>query len=172
MIAVILKSRSSHYPDTKALFDYGYELEKASACSTVGTAMYGTNAAQVGAAAGTANNGSQIAAQTDEAAPVYHKWIADGNNWRFELADGTRLSNCFVTIDGVEYAFDTEGKMVTGWLTLGENWYFFGNSGAMIKSDWRQDGGYWFYLGTDGAMVRNAWIDNQYYVGADGVWIQ
>ena len=36
----------------------------------------------------------------------------------------------------------------------------------------RQDGDYWFYLGTDGAMVRNAWIDNQYYVGADGVWIQ
>ena len=172
MIAVILKSRSSHYPDTKALFDYGYELEKASACSAVGTTMYGTNAVQAGAATGTANNSSQTAVQPTEAAPVYHKWIADGSQWRFELTDGTRLSNCFVTIDGVEYAFDTNGIMVTGWLALGENWHFFGSSGAMIKSDWRQDGDYWFYLGTDGAMVRNAWIDNQYYVGADGVWIQ
>ena len=177
MIAVILKSRSSHYPDTKALLDYGYELEKAKACSAVGTAMHGTNAAQTNAAQtnpsnGAANNNSQAAAHPTETVPMYHKWIADGTQWRFELADGTRLSNCFVTIDGVEYAFDTNGIMVTGWLTLGENWHFFGNSGGMIKNDWRQDGDYWFYLGADGSMVRNAWIDNQYYVGADGVWIQ
>lgn len=172
MIAVVLKSRSTHYPDTKALLDYGYELEKASACSTVGTTMYGTGAAQTGAATGTEDHGSQTSTQPAETAAAYHKWIADGSQWRFELADGTRLSNCFVTIDGVEYAFDTNGVMVTGWLTLGENWHFFGSSGAMIKNGWRQDGDYWFYLGTDGAMVRNAWIDNQYYVGADGVWIQ
>lgn len=102
----------------------------------------------------------------------YHKWIADGPDWRFELADGTRLSNCFVTIDGKEYAFDMDGKMVTGWLTLGQNWYYFGDTGAMIRGDWRQDGGLWFYLGEDGAMMKNAWIDNQYYVGADGVWVE
>ena len=108
----------------------------------------------------------------EETATAYHKWIADGSAWRFELADGTRLSNCFVTIDGSEYAFDTEGKMVTGWLTLGTNWHYFGSTGAMIKNDWRQDAGLWFYLGENGAMVKNAWIDNQYYVGADGVWVQ
>ena len=62
--------------------------------------------------------------------------------------------------------------MVTGWLSLGENWHYFGSTGAMTKGDWRQDAGLWFYLGEDGAMVKNAWIDNQYYVGADGVWVQ
>lgn len=132
LIAVILKSKSTHYADTKALLDYGYSQDTS----------------------------------------AYHKWIADGSDWRFELADGTRLTNCFVTIDGKEYAFDTEGKMVTGWLTLGSNWHYFGSSGAMIKSGWRQDGDYWFYLGEDGAMVKNTWIDNQYYVGEDGVWVQ
>jgi len=142
MIAVILKSRSTHYADTKALLDYGYEA--------VGS--------------GTAQNG--------ETGAAHHKWIADGSTWRFELADGTRLSNCFVTIDGIEYAFDTEGKMVTGWLTLGQNWHYFGSTGAMVKSGWRQDAGLWFYLGENGAMMKNAWIDNQYYVGADGVWVQ
>ena len=159
MIAVILKSRSTHYTDTKALLDYGFALEKANACGGAETAK----------AAGTTT-----AAETTTAEPtaVYHKWIEDGSVWRFELADGTRLANCFVTIDGVDYAFDTEGKMVTGWLTLGENWHFFGNSGAMVKSGWRQDGDFWFYLGNEGAMLRNTWIDNQYYVGADGVWIQ
>ena len=143
MIAVILKSRSTHYTDTKALLDYGYKLETASA-------------PQVPAGDG----------------PSYHKWIADGDIWRFELADGTRLSNCFVVIDGVEYAFDTDGKMVTGWLMLGQNWHYFENSGAMSKLEWRKDGDYWFYLGSDGAMVRNTWIENQYYVGADGAWVE
>ena len=146
MIAVILKSRSTHYTDTKALLDYGYALEKAGVCGSV-----------------------SVSSSVSEA---NHKWIQDGAVWRFELADGTRLVNCFVTIDGVDYAFDTEGKMVTGWLALGDNWHYFGNNGGMIRADWRQDGDYWFYLGTEGAMVRNAWIDNQYYVGADGVWIR
>ena len=113
-----------------------------------------------------------LAEKTETFTTAYHKWIADGSVWYFELADGTRLANCFVTIDGKEYAFDKDGKMVTGWLTLGPNWHYFGNSGAMIKSDWRQDGGLWFYLGADGAMVKNAWIDDQYYVGADGVWVE
>ena len=172
MIAVILKSRSSHYPDTKALLDYGYELEKASACGSVGTVMYGTeNGANVQNTTTTANTANTMNVET-QSGTAFHKWIADGDVWRFELADGTRLSNCFVTIDGVEYAFDTEGKMVTGWLTLGQNWHFFGNSGGMIENAWRKDGDYWFYLGVDGAMLRNTWIDNQYYVGADGVWIE
>lgn len=143
MIAVILQSRSTHYADTKGLFDYGYALNDAG------------------------SGGS-----TAQTTTAYHKWIADGDVWRFELADGTRLSNCFVTIDGEEYAFDTEGKMVTGWLTLGTNWHYFGDNGAMVKSDWRQDDGLWFYLGDNGSMVKNTWIDNQYYVGEDGVWVQ
>lgn len=151
LIAVILKSQSTHYADTKALLDYGYALNAVGAMKTVipDTAS---------------SDGNQING--------IGRWIADGANWRFELSNGTRLSNCFVTINGKEYAFDTEGKMVTGWLTLGSNWHYFGSSGAMIKNGWRQDGTYWFYLGEDGAMVKNAWIDNQYYVGEDGVWVQ
>ncbi|MBQ5660242.1 MAG: hypothetical protein IIV18_02755 [Lachnospiraceae bacterium] len=77
-----------------------------------------------------------------------------------------------MTIDGMNYAFDTEGKMVTGWLSLGSNWHYFDSTGAMVKNEWKQDGNLWFYLGEQGAMARNAWIDDQYYVGADGVWVQ
>lgn len=132
LIAVILKSKTTHYTDTKALLDHGYS-KNPTAC---------------------------------------HKWIADGESWRFELADGTRLSDCFVVIDEKEYVFDTEGKMVTGWRMIGNDWHCFGSSGAMVKNAWRKDGEYWFYLGADGAMVKNAWIDQQYYVGADGIWVQ
>ncbi len=176
MVAVILKSRSTHYADTKALFDYGFSLSEEGILTQSGavvstqpgnTSSNGT--ATQNAGPGAASSGSPGAVQTTEA---YHKWIVDGSIWRFELADGTRLANCVVTIDGCEYAFDTEGKMVTGWLALGENWHYFGSSGAMVKKDWRQDNTLWFYLGEDGAVVKNAWIDNMYYVGADGVWVQ
>lgn len=176
MIAVILKSRSTHYADTKALLDYGYALNEASALEekteTNVTEALGPGFMNAGQSTANVQQVGPGAVPQEETATAYHKWIADGSAWRFELADGTRLSNCFVTIDGSEYAFDTEGKMVTGWLTLGTNWHYFGSTGAMIKNDWRQDAGLWFYLGENGAMVKNAWIDNQYYVGADGVWVQ
>ncbi len=177
MVAVILKSNGTHYTDTKALFDYGFALAKEGALTeevTVNPSAIdysaGPGAVQTEAAVPSAGPGAvQNAEQTTTA---FHKWIADGTVWRFELADGTRLSNCFVTIDGINYAFDTEGKMVTGWLTLGTNWHYFDSTGAMVKNEWRQDGSLWFYLGDQGAMARNTWIDNQYYVGADGVWVQ
>lgn len=166
LIAVILKSKSTHYTDTKALLDYGYEVNRASAAKK----GPGDSGATVGvlqtAGPGAVQNG------VDQASAVVGTWIADGTSWRFELADGTRLSNCFVTVDGVDYAFDSNGRMVTGWLTLGENWHFFGNSGEMIRNDWRKDGEYWFYLGEDGAMLRNTWVNDRYYVGADGVWVE
>ena len=177
MIAVILQSRSTHYTDTKAMLDYGYALSKAG----ILTQNTSSASAPVQGVSGGPGVGSSAASQESPTAPgttasqtttAYHKWTLDGSTWYFDLADGTRLSNCFVLIDGKEYAFDTEGKMVTGWLTLGTNWHYFGSSGAMIKGAWRQDDGLWFYLGDDGAMVRNAWIDNQYYVGEDGVWVE
>lgn len=175
-VAVVLKSQSTHYTDTKAMLDYGYALNNAGAIVTKTAETQNVNHSGGPGAANAGNGGPGVQQNTATAAgtttTAYHKWIADGSLWRFELADGTRLSNCLVTIDGKDYAFDTEGKMVTGWLTLGPNWHYFGNSGAMIKSDWRQDGGLWFYLGADGAMMKNIWIDNQYYVGADGVWVE
>ncbi len=173
IIAVVMKAKSTQYTDTKALLDYGFEK---AAADTTGAAVGNSGSLQ----AGTGN-------------VSYHKWIQDGANWRFELADGSRLSNCLVTIDGAEYAFNTEGIMLTGWQRSGDTWYCFeengsmvkngwkmdgdkwfylGENGVIVKNEWRQDSGKWFYLGPDGAMLRNTWIDNTYYVGADGIWVQ
>ena len=70
------------------------------------------------------------------------------------------------------YGFDANGIMVTGWQKFGDDWRYFESNGAMAVNAWRQDAGKWFYLGSDGVIVKNALIDNQYYVGADGVWVQ
>lgn len=164
MIAVILKASSTHYTDTKAMLDYGYELAAASARNQ-SAAGSGNAAAGTEVGPGMADAGGSQAAS--------NQWVqAQDGSWSFQLSDGTRLTNSVAIIDGVGYGFDSEGTMVTGWKKYGEDWYCFSDNGAMVVNGWMQDGDKWFYLGSDGIMLRNALIDNTYYVGADGSWTQ
>ncbi len=153
LIAVVMKANGTHYTDTKAMLDYGYAL----------------------AAAGQLNGqaGSQVSGQTGtQTSAAQTGWIEDGSVWRYRLADGSYLASGLYEIGGVVYGFNDSGVMVTGWQKFGGEWRYFKSSGAMAVSCWQQDAGKWFYLGTDGKIVKNALIDNQYYVGADGVWVQ
>ena len=153
LIAVVMKASGTHYTDTKAMLDYGYAL----------------------AAAGQLNGqaGSQVSGQTGtQTSAAQTGWIEDGSVWRYRQADGSYLASGLYEIGGVVYGFNDSGVMVTGWQKFGGEWRYFKSSGAMAVSCWQQDAGKWFYLGTDGKIVKNALIDNQYYVGADGVWVQ
>ena len=153
LIAVVMKASGTHYTDTKAMLDYGYAL----------------------AAAGQLNGqtGSQASGQTGaQTSAAQTGWIEDGSVWRYRQADGSYLASGLYEIGGVVYGFNDSGVMVTGWQKFGGEWRYFKSSGAMAVSCWQQDAGKWFYLGTDGKIVKNALIDNQYYVGADGVWVQ
>lgn len=144
MVAVVLKSRSTHYTDTKLMLDYGYQY--------VNTEK-----------AGTTSTGKQTTAG---------HWVPDNGSWRYEFTDGTKAVGTIYTIDAADFGFDTEGKMVTGWKMFGTEWYYFESNGTMVKNAWRQDSGKWFYLGSDGKIVKNTTIGGQYVVGADGAWIQ
>ena len=78
-------------------------------------------------------------------------WILDNTGWWFMRANRTWPAGTWELIDGKWYLFNAAGYMLTGWQQLGNLWY---------------------YLGNDGAMRVSSWIDNQYYVNADGVWVQ
>lgn len=49
------------------------------------------------------------------------------------------------TINGVDYIFDDQGVMQTGWICCDEGWYYADNSGALCNG-WKQIGGTWYYL--------------------------
>ncbi len=147
MVAVILKSKSTHYEDTKKMLDYGYQYVTAE------------------------KSGSTSDTCTGKKETAGH-WVQDNGSWRYEFADGTKAVGTIYTIDAADFGFDTEGKMVTGWKMFGTEWYYFETNGTMVKNAWRQDSGKWFYLGSDGKIARNTTIDNQYVVGADGAWVQ
>ena len=144
MVAVILKSKSTHYEGTKKMLDYGYQY--------VNTEKSGSTSA-----------GKQTTAG---------HWVQDNGSWRYEFADGTKAVGTIYTIDAADFGFDTDGKMVTGWKMFGTEWHYFETNGKMVKSAWRQDSGKWFYLDAEGKIAKNTTIDNKYVVGADGAWVQ
>ena len=57
-------------------------------------------------------------------------WHEDDNGRWYQNADGTYYTNGFAEIDGVEYAFDSNGYMQTGWVTKGVNDYYFNDDGS------------------------------------------
>ena len=48
---------------------------------------------------------------------------------------------------------DGKGMMQTGWLKLGNTWYYLNGSGAM-QTGWLKLGNTWYYLNGSGAMVN------------------
>ena len=57
-------------------------------------------------------------------------WHEDSSGRWYQNADGTYYTNGFAEIDGVKYAFDSNGYMETGWVTKGVNDYYFNEDGS------------------------------------------
>lgn len=153
LIAVVMKSKSTHYVDTKALFDYGFALAKAGGLS--GSTSTGTQ-----------NNGPGTSAQKG--------WLQDSTGWTYIKDNGAKAANEWVTVDGLSYWFDASSYMAKGWRNLNGTWYYLRSDGSMAKNYWCQvpENGKWFYLGSNGAMLTNTTTPDGYTVGSDGAWIQ
>ena len=57
-------------------------------------------------------------------------WHEDSSGRWYQNADGTYYTNGFAEIDGVKYAFDSNGYIQTGWVTKGVNDYYFNEDGS------------------------------------------
>ena len=67
--------------------------------------------------------------------------------------------------------------MHTGWLYVGEHWYFLNNQNSESTWSYNQAESKWEYKGNAnvkpiGAMYRNERTPDGYQVNADGVWVQ
>lgn len=141
LIVVILKSKNTHYTDTKALLDYGFEVMKR----------------------GNGSTGSPTVASAGG-------WQQDATGWYYIKADGSRAANEWLTISQSVYWFDSNAYMATGWRQFSNGaWYYFRPEGAMAVNDWAQNKGKWFYLGSDGVMLKNTTTPDGYFVDANGV---
>lgn len=169
LIAVVMKSSSTHYEDTKALLDYGFARMGA---GTVSGQNPGTNQNP-----GTSQNGGPgQAVNNSNPAPFGQTlsagWIKDNIGWYYIKPDGSRAAGEWLELSDADYWIDSNGYMATGWrhYTNG-SWYYFTSSGAMAKNYWVLDNGKWFYLGGQGYMLRNTTTPDGYFVDSDGIWI-
>jgi Leucine-rich repeat (LRR) protein len=69
------------------------------------------------------------------------------------------------------------GKAVTGWQTVGRQWYYFNSTGAM-QTGWLKSGSVWYYLQPSGEMAKG-WVKvgtAWYYFQSSGAmqtgWLQ
>ena len=115
--------------------------------------------------------------------------LNDAGLWLYYI-DGKALVGT-QTIDGVEYFFNTDGTLKTGWVNYGDNWryysgnkmlvgfgdigsgsakktYYFTKEGLMMFGKWLQINGKWYYFNTDGTLARSTIIDG-YEVDSDGI---
>lgn len=93
------------------------------------------------------------------------RWLNNGQ-WWYRYGDGSYPQGKFDVIGNNVYYFNNSGYMVTGWQEIDGEWYYFNASGSMEKNKWIGN----YYLGPYGQMLKNQWIGN-YYVGSNGCWI-
>lgn len=171
LIAVIMKSKSTQYTDTKALLDYGFALKK----TRTGQEQEPEKAAGGDQTPATGNTPVGDQPPATEQTPNTNQasgWIADGSRWYYNKTDGSRAANEWQTIDGKDYWFDSDGHMAVGWRQFSNNaWYYFHSNGAMASSCWVENGGHWFYLGADGAMLTDTTTPDGYRVDSLGIWV-
>ena len=92
---------------------------------------------------GTGSSGSDASASTEavrqplkgqsdvtKVASLTAGWHEDDNGRWYQNADGTYYADGFAEIDGVKYAFNSNGYMQTGWVTKGANDYYFNEDGS------------------------------------------
>lgn len=150
LIAVVLKSKNTHYADTRALLDYGFEVMKG-----------GSSSGSIHTASG--NPGTANPTSTGG-------WKQDDTGWYYIKADGSRAANEWQTINQKDYWFDSNAYMATGWRQFSNGaWYYFRTGGEMAANYWAQNQGNWFYLGSDGAMLKNTTTPDGYYVDGNGI---
>ncbi len=127
------------------------------------------------AAGWTMENGSWVYLDT-YGDMVYNEWRRGADNqWRYLDSYGQMALNSWVDD---EYYVDENGIMVSGgWKQLDTapsgdtsdtHWYYFQESGKIVRDKWMKISGKWYHFDSEGIM-ETGWVDNNmYFCGDDG----
>lgn len=112
----------------------------------------------------------RIVRSSDNSIALPGSWAYQNGKWWWRYEDGGWPSNCFLTIGGAEYYFDSEGYAATGWRYLSDGWHLFSGSCAHLKG-WAASGSHWFYLDETSGLMKTGWVlvnHNWYYLNLSG----
>lgn len=114
------------------------------------------------------------ATSTTGLVPAQGSWIHEGQNWKYQAADGSFIKGWIHTTSGWYYLDPNTGIMKTGKAIIDGKQYFFNQSSdgleGRMSTGWIKDEtGSWYFCstntdGTEGAMVFGwQWIDGRCY---------
>lgn len=83
-------------------------------------------------------------------------WIAEGDRFKYEGADGTLVRDNWLEESGLWYHFDENGFIQTGWVKGAEGWYYFGLDGSLNTAT--------SYYDSQGRSVQPASGDGTYFM--------
>lgn len=67
-----------------------------------------------------------------------------------------------------DYYYDNNKKVKNEWRQYGDDWYYCGPQGEILKNTWIEDE---YYVDESGKMLMNTFTPDGYFVGADGKYI-
>ncbi|MCD8222461.1 MAG: serine hydrolase [Clostridiales bacterium] len=168
LVAVVLKSSGTHYTDTKAMLDYGFEnyetLTGRSASSwTSETAQTGQTTVTGPGASGQSGSSVVIAgSQTAQANP----------------STSDQSSSTTATVTGPAVSSQTTGVVTGpgGTAVVGSSNPSTASTGGpgsqtSVQSGWNQVSGEWYYYKDDGSLAADEWVTVSgldYYFESDG----
>lgn len=100
-------------------------------------------------------------------------WDRDEIGYWYLFEDNAYARDQIIAIDGINYAFNKQAYMVTGWHNVNNDWYYFSpDTGAQVTG-WLQLDGKWYYLNPENeGIMQTSWLNlgkKRYYFDANGV---
>ena len=85
----------------------------------------------------------------------FNGWLNNNGDWYY-IIDGKMFAGGVKNIGGNDYRFDSNGKLMTGWVKIDGKQYYFDPDGK-IHRGWIQSGSKWYYTDKDGKVVTGSY---------------
>lgn len=140
------------------------------------TALYDYGKKLLDAAGVTDSSSSSSSGQaTTTTTDTTGTWEQTLDGMKFKKADGTYLVSEWLDLGENTYFFDPNGYVCTGWQRFSDGTYYYfdpNNGGAAVKNKWVTDNGKSYYMSSTGVMATNTVIDGKYRVDESGVFVE
>ena len=106
--------------------------------------------------------------------PFYSQagWQQDKFGWWYQEADGSYPAAGWKELDGSWYYFKESGYIAIGPCVIGEDQYYFHDTGKMASDEWIEFLDETYYFREDGTLARSSWIKEMYYVDKNGAMVK
>lgn len=85
-------------------------------------------------------------------------WGQDETGYWYQNDSGSYARDQFMNIDGVNYAFNPQAYMVTGWYNHNGSWYYFDPATGAQVTGWLDQNGTWYYLNPSTGAMQTSWL--------------